>query len=142
LIFEPVDAVAIAFLLVLLVLSGRGCLMLWRTESAKPYLDRVAVVLPWLSERALVQCAAALPTFAIGMAGLTTAVIAGYLGISLGADAAVTGLAALVVAGFGIFLLAIPVAVSTALVRRPRLLVPPPLRRAARPSGGGAGERA
>jgi hypothetical protein len=139
--FEPLDALAIAFLLVLLVLSGRGCLLLWRAESAKRYLDRVAVVLPWLSERALVQFAAALPTFAIGIASLTAAAIAGYVGASLASDATLTGLAVVVLAGFAIFALAVPVAISTAILRKPRFLVPPPLRRAARPSGG-AGESA
>jgi len=138
LIFEPLAAVGIAFLLVLLALGLWGCLRLWRAATAKAYLDRVAEMLPWLSERLLVQWAAALPTIVIGLASLTAAVVAAYVRESTAAASQLPGLAGIIVTGTVMFLVAIPLAVLTAVFRRPRFVVPPPLRVATRPRGGGS----
>jgi hypothetical protein len=137
--FDPLAAAAIAVLLVGLVLSARGCFMLWRARTAKPYLDRVALALPWLSERSLVRIGAALPAVVIGLGSLTASVVAGYLGASVPAESVLPGLSvAVVLAGQALFLMAMPMAVSTAILRRPRGLVPPPLRSVTRPSRGAA----
>jgi hypothetical protein len=132
--FDPWVAMGIAFLSVLFVVGSRGCFQLWHVKTARPYLGRVALVVPWLSERSFVRLAAALPSIVVGTGGLLSAVIAAYLRDPQAPD---TAIRAAGLAGVALFVLAIPLALAAALFRRPRFMVPPPLRTGARPSAKG-----